>query len=91
MNPAALNDEHGPCPRMRMALRTLHWPPLGDHGSLLDRIRSRATSRGKRLLLSTSYVGGYLPCDHNTDSQSRWPCSHLGHFDYVNIHGEGHR
>ena len=80
-------DPHGPCPQERMDLATLNWPPYGDHGGLLDRIRNRARARGKELILSSSYVGGYLPCRHNTPSKAEQPCREVTYFDYINIHG----
>lgn len=49
------------CSEGRMALRALNWPPLGDHGTLIERIRTRAKARDATLYLSTSYVGGNLP------------------------------
>ena len=54
----------------------LHWPPHGNHGDLLERIRNRAHARGKKLPLSASYVGGMLP--HAGD---------LPHVDFINMHG----
>ena len=77
------------CPRERMALTSLHWEPLGKHGALLERIRSRAHAHGTRLIISSSYVGGYLPCqDQNRGVRSEHGgCKEIDHFDYINIHG----
>ena len=80
--------EDSPCPPARMALKTLHWEPLGEHGQLLQRIRSRASARGRRLLLSSSYVGGYLPCNRGREAgnQVHASCNELAHVDYINLH-----
>ena len=81
-----VGDANGPCPRKRMSLRTLHWAPLGDHGGLLERIRSRTQARGQSILISSSYVGGYLPCNRGTGNQAQSHCDELAHVDYINLH-----
>lgn len=87
--------DNGACPAMRMKLSSLHWANADstihapdDHGGLLDRIRRRANARGRPLFLSSSYVGGYLPCTKGSGAHMPSSCSELSHFDFVNVGNE---
>jgi len=84
------------CPQHRLELTSLHWTATvhdgavdhhlrGSHGQLLERMRSRAATRGYKILLSTSYVGGNLPEHDNVGKAIDG--DELRHFDYINIHG----
>lgn len=73
------------CNAARRELKALAWPPLGDHGGLLDRMRQRAKERGKSLIISSSYVGGNLP-EQEHQQHCHW-CDEITHFDYLNLHG----
>jgi len=76
------------CPAPRRALHALNWPPLGDHGTLLERIRARAKASGVTLLTSTSYVGGNLPEHDNVGNLiDGRRTNEIVTFDYINIHG----
>ena len=54
------------------SLSSLYWP---QHGDLLDRIRQRSIDGGRRMYVSTSWIGGRMPRPGT-----------YRHFDYVNIH-----
>ena len=62
------------CPPARLKLKSLLWPLLGD---LIMRIRERSEQRGHTLLLSASYVGGYLPS-----------AAELAVLDYASLHAD---
>lgn len=53
-------------------LPSLLWP---KHGDLINRIRRRTESNGRKLIVSSAFIGGYMP-----------NANQLGYLDYANLH-----